>query len=107
MPMVLVVDDTEVDRRLMAGMLEINMEWLVTFANNGKEALEIINQAVPDVVVTDLEMPEMDGLQLVEACRQHFSSVPVILVTGKGSEVLAMTPPARNPPPSSASESRE
>lgn len=89
MPIVLVVDDSEVDRRLMGGLLSKDMEWLVEYAENGEAALDTMRVATPDVVVTDLLMPGMDGLQLVEAARQEFARVPVILVTGQGSEELA------------------
>jgi CheY-like chemotaxis protein/anti-sigma regulatory factor (Ser/Thr protein kinase) len=89
MPIVLVVDDSEVDRRLMGGLLSKDMEWLVEYAGNGEAALETMRIATPDVVVTDLMMPGMDGLQLVAAARGEFPNVPVVLVTGQGSENLA------------------
>lgn len=90
MPMILVVDDTEVDRRLIGGLLEKDIDWLVNYASDGYDALGIIDSAPPDVVVTDLSMPRVDGMQLVIACREKYPRVPVILVTGQGSETLAM-----------------
>lgn len=89
MPIVLVVDDSEVDRRLIGGLLSKDMEWLVEYADNGEAALETMRIATPDVVVSDLLMPGMDGLQFVAAARGEFPKVPVILVTGQGSETLA------------------
>jgi len=50
-------------------------------ASQGKEALACLMRALPDVVLTDLEMPEMNGLQLVEAVRRDYPAVPVILMT--------------------------
>src|SRR5439155_1443633 len=43
----------------------------------------------PDIVLTDLEMPELNGLQLVEAIRKDFAWLPVILMTVHGSEAIA------------------
>jgi len=89
-PTVLVVDDSAVDRRLVQGLLESQSGWEVDFAENGKDALSHLQARKPAVVVTDLQMPEMDGLDLVRAVRIHFTDLPVILMTGKGSESLAV-----------------
>jgi CheY-like chemotaxis protein len=62
----------------------------VETASQGKEALACLMRAVPDVVLTDLEMPEMNGLQLVEAVRRDYPAVPVILMTAVGSEEIAV-----------------
>jgi CheY-like chemotaxis protein/anti-sigma regulatory factor (Ser/Thr protein kinase) len=89
MPVVLVVDDSEVDRRLAGGLLEKEDDLSVQHAASGAEALAAIERAVPDLVLTDLVMPEMDGLELVAAVRSTYPSVPVILMTAKGSEEIA------------------
>lgn len=90
MPIILVVDDSEVDRRLMGRFLGKDVDWLIQYAENGVEALERIRDAPPDVVVTDLLMPEMDGIELVTAVRDNFPDLPVILATAHGSEALAV-----------------
>jgi CheY-like chemotaxis protein len=89
-PTVLVVDDSAVDRRLVQGLLEQLDGWDVELAENGRQALASLQDHKPDIVVTDLQMPEMDGLELVRAVRIHFTDLPVILMTGKGSEELAI-----------------
>jgi CheY-like chemotaxis protein len=89
-PTVLVVDDSAVDRRLVQGLLQQRPDWKLEFAENGRQALARLQTSRPDVVVTDLQMPEMDGLDLVRAVRIHFTDLPVILMTGKGSEELAV-----------------
>jgi len=90
MPTVLVVDDSPVDRRVLSGILQKNTELDVHQAADGAAALEQMESQVPDIVVTDLQMPQMDGLELVRAIREHHSEVPVVLVTGFGSEDLAV-----------------
>ncbi len=90
MPVVLIVDDSEVDRRLVGGLLPKELDWLVEFADNGVTALEMMQMSVPDVVITDMMMPEMDGMELVSRIRVEFPKVPVILITGHGSETLAV-----------------
>jgi len=85
MPSVLVVDDLPADRRLVAEYLKDDA-FELRFAANGAEALEKLEQAIPDLVVTDLMMPEVDGLELVRACRSRYPLVPVILMTSQGTE---------------------
>lgn len=58
MPIILLVDDSEVDRTLMADLLGGNIDWLISHAKNGVEALRLIADATPDAVVSDLMMPE-------------------------------------------------
>ncbi len=90
MPIVLVVDDSEVDRRLVGGLLARDIDWLVEYATNGREAVELMQTTEPDVVVTDLMMPDMDGMELVTQIAMQHPHVPVILVTAQGSEAVAV-----------------
>ncbi len=90
MPCVLLVDDSPVDRRLIGGLMSKELDWLVEYASSGTEALQEMELALPDLVVTDLMMPEMDGLQLVSEVRRRYPQVPVILITAHGNESLAV-----------------
>lgn len=90
MPTVLVVDDSAVDRQLIGGILEKDADLTIEYAVHGADALAKVEQAVPDLVVTDLVMPEMDGLQLVAAARRLHPLVPVVIVTAKGNEEIAV-----------------
>ena len=90
MPCVLLVDDSSVDRRLIGGLMTKELDWLVEYAASGTEALQEMELALPDLVVTDLMMPEMDGLQLVAEVRRRYPKVPVILITAHGNETLAV-----------------
>lgn len=87
--LVLVVDDSPIDRRLAAGLLG-NAGYATKTAENGRAALLAMEEGRPDLVLTDLAMPEMDGLALVEAVRARWPEVPVILMTGVGSEEIAV-----------------
>jgi CheY-like chemotaxis protein len=96
MSKVLIVDDSPVDRRLAGKLLEKRAEGgeptdiTVVTAENGRQALDVIAREHPDAVVTDLQMPEMNGLDLVVQIRARFSLLPVILMTAHGSEELAV-----------------
>lgn len=86
---ILVVDDSAIDRRLAAGFLRrAGME--TSQASQGAEALQLIAADAPDLVITDLQMPEMDGLELVEAIRREHPGLPVVLMTAHGSEEIAV-----------------
>ncbi len=61
----------------------------VDVASNGRQALEMVRRSQPDVVVTDLGMPEMDGLELIGALRNEFERIPIVLMTARGSEEIA------------------
>jgi CheY-like chemotaxis protein len=90
MPIILVVDDSEVDRTLLVGLLGADVDWLIAEAKNGVEALAAIEDTTPDVVVTDLIMPEMDGMTLLSELKQSFPELPVVLVTGQEDAQLAL-----------------
>lgn len=87
-PTVLIVDDSATDRKL-AGMLVERCACAVSYAADGLEALGQIKSAEPDVVLTDLRMPNLDGLQLVKQVRNSHPRIPVILMTAFGSEEIA------------------
>jgi CheY-like chemotaxis protein len=90
MAKILVVDDSAVDRRFVGGLLKRQADYAVDFAEDGSDALTKIRQSEPDVIVTDLQMPNRNGLELVAAVRMHHPGIPVILMTGHGSEGLAV-----------------
>jgi CheY-like chemotaxis protein len=90
MATVLVVDDSAVDRIRVEKLLAKEGHSVLS-AVGGRQALEILGREPPDLVLTDMQMPEMDGLQLVEEVRANFPAVPVILMTAHGSEEIAVT----------------
>lgn len=91
----LIVDDSPLDSHLARSLLEKQFHERIKFAINGWEALEQIEEQLPLVVITDLQLPEMDGMQLTERIHQRFPTVPIILMTGHGSEEVAAEALAR------------
>jgi CheY-like chemotaxis protein/anti-sigma regulatory factor (Ser/Thr protein kinase) len=90
LPEILIVDDEAVDRELARRCLESIESLSVSYAQDGQEALESIRKEQPDLVLSDLRMPTMNGLELVEAARRFFPLLPVILMTSQGSEQIAV-----------------
>ena len=90
MPIILVIDDSETDRQLIGGLLKPKLDWIVQFASDGSEGLAMIGEIFPDVIVTDLQMPNLNGIQLCAEAKAEYPHVPIILVTGQGSEELAV-----------------
>ena len=90
MTRLLVVDDSAMDRRIAGGLLNRHGEWEIIDAENGHDALLQMELHVPDVVITDLQMPLMNGLELVEALRKDYPLIPVVLMTAQGSEEIAV-----------------
>src|ERR1043165_9395542 len=87
---VLVVDDAAGDRLLAGAVIERGLGWRALYADNGRSALAAIGRQSPHLVLTDLMMPEMDGLDLVAAVRSQFPLVPVVLMTVYGNEEIAI-----------------
>lgn len=90
MTTVLVVDDSPVDRAFVVDLLSSQSGWKVESAPSGVAALDQMETTPPDVVVTDMQMPKMDGLRLVTTIRELHPGVPVVLMTAFGSETLAI-----------------
>lgn len=86
---ILLVDDSAFDRQFAARILQ-DAGWNVEAAESGEAALEILNTRQVDLVVSDLVMPDMDGLQLLRRINQLESVVPVVIITSKGSEEVAV-----------------
>ncbi len=87
---ILVVDDNALDRRLAGSLIEKCPGWKAIYAADGKEGLDMVGREHPDLVLTDMVMPEMDGLALVQEVRGKHPDVPVILMTAYGSEEIAI-----------------
>lgn len=90
MPHVLDVDDNALDRIVVGGLLKPTRDLIVRYAEDGLAALADIRKSPPDIVITDLVMPNMDGLELVRSVVREFPKIPIILITSQGSEEIAV-----------------
>jgi adenylate cyclase len=81
-PRALVVEDNPTDREMMRRLL-VGEGWAVTAAGNGREALDRLKSELPNLIILDLMMPEMDGFEFLAEFRKGptFASTPVIVVT--------------------------
>jgi cyclic di-GMP phosphodiesterase len=77
---ILVVDDEEAIREVVSTMLE-SRGYHCTTLSNGRAAQEFVRKQTPDLVLSDMIMPEMDGIQLLDWLRNYDPEVPVIMVT--------------------------
>lgn len=86
-PSVMVVDDSLMVRELQRSILE-RAGYEVRTANDGREALAMLAEQPPDLVVTDIEMPNVDGIELTTSIRSHprLANIPVLIVTSRTSE---------------------
>jgi len=89
MAFILIAEDSATQAGQVRGLLE-DAGFSVRTAPNGAAALRILDDTQPDLILTDLDMPEVNGLQLVEASRRKYPHVPVVLMTAFGSEEIAI-----------------
>ncbi len=91
MTIVLVVDDSATERRRVGGLFEKGLRSVtLKYAENGNAAFDSLQSVEPDLIVTDLQMPEMDGLGLVRKIADAGIGIPVILMTSFGNEEVAL-----------------
>ena len=84
-PKVLIVDDNDLMRTLLRGILRSESCHVVGEARNGLIALEMVEKTVPDVVFLDVMMPEMNGIEVLQVIRERHPGIQVIMITGKPS----------------------
>ncbi len=84
MDTILIVDDEISYLKLLRAVLEEEGYAIVT-AEHGPEAMEILKNSDIDLIITDMRMPEMNGLQLLDAVRNGWPDIPVIIMTAHGS----------------------
>ena len=87
---VLILDRSPHECQLAENLSERRPEWILSFVSDGREALQAIACELPDVVLTDLNIPGVDGLELLQTIRERFSQIPVVILTVPGSEPMAM-----------------
>ena len=89
-PSILVVDDELLIRDLLYDFFA-GQGWSISVAENGDKALDVIAHKPVDLVLSDIKMPEMDGLALTEELRRSHPEIPVVLMTGYPSVDTAVS----------------
>ena len=79
---ILVVDDDKNTRLFMKSLLE-NENYNVVLANDGKDALECLDQKAIDLMIVDIMMPNIDGYELTDVVRNSYSNMPILMVSAK------------------------
>jgi len=89
---ILIVDDCRTTRRLVSYLLK-GEDFIITEAENGFDALEKLAANAIDMVLTDLNMPRMDGIELIKSMKEDnsYKEIPVIMLTTEGSEDEILT----------------
>lgn len=84
-PKIVIVEDTTEARRLIRRILQSQGNFTILEAVNGREGLDLIQKELPDLVILDLMMPEMDGFTVIQALRSNpdTATIPVIVATAK------------------------
>lgn len=82
-PTLLTIDDEESIRGSLSAFFE-DCGFTVIEASNGREGLDMIRERLPDVVITDLRMPEVDGLEVIDEVRRMDDNLPIIMLSGTG-----------------------
>lgn len=82
---IIIIDDIEEARRLLRRILQSQGDFIITEAESGPQAIQMIKQDTPDIIILDLMMPEMDGFQVMQELQNipAVSSIPIIVVTAK------------------------
>ncbi len=91
MTRIVIVDDSAIDRRLVEFFLRKGIaDVSLLSVDCGQKAIDSIASETPDLIITDLQMPGMNGLELVEQIKSQGCSAPVILMTGFGTQQIAV-----------------
>ena len=82
----LVVDDSATMRQLVVMTLKKMGCTAITEADNGRVGLEKLSAAPVDIVLTDIDMPEMNGLDFIEQARAKYAALPIVILSTHGDE---------------------
>lgn len=88
-PTILVVDDAAQIREFVADYVLRPSGYHVLMADNGEQGLVLAEQNQPDLIVSDIKMPGMSGIDLARAVKSRLPDTPIILITAEGSEQIA------------------
>lgn len=86
---ILIADDSEEICGFLAENILEPQGYSVRIAANGEDALRMVRESIPDLMITDHQMPKLTGIELMHLLRDEMPLLPIILITGEGSEALA------------------
>jgi two-component system chemotaxis response regulator CheY len=87
---VVIVDDSDFSRSILRKMLTEEGIEIVGEANSAEAALLVINEKKPNIVITDIVMPEISGIELTEKINQNFNDVSVIVISSLSHEHVVL-----------------
>lgn len=88
MARILIIEDDEQFRLMLVSMLEADQH-RVDQACDGDEGLRMVSRSIPDLIITDILMPKLDGVELVMALKKQGSTVPIIAISGGRRSISA------------------
>ena len=80
---ILIIDDEEIIRQSLCDQLE-DLGYRVLTAEDGRAGMELIERERPELILTDLRMPEMGGLEVIKRSKELASNIPIIVISGAG-----------------------
>ncbi|PLX66652.1 MAG: response regulator [Denitrovibrio sp.] len=86
---VLYVEDDEITREMACRMLSKFFKTVLP-ASNGREGMDIFHVNLPDIIITDLSMPEMSGFEMIELIRKENKDIPIVVTTAYRSEAESL-----------------
>src|SRR5438105_10988079 len=87
---ILVIDDSPQIRDFLARQVLPREGYVCLTAADGRTGLELLGKQKPDLVLTDMQMPRMSGLEVLQLLAQYKVDIPVVLMTAHGSETIAI-----------------
>ena len=89
-PCILIVEDDEDIREfLIKDLIEISNN--IHQAQDGQEALDILEKTIPDVIISDIRMPNVDGIELLQALRDRGKNIPFVILSAYGDKLVTQT----------------
>src|SRR5438270_3798244 len=87
---ILVIDDSAQIRDFLARQLLPREGYVCVTAADGRAGLEVLGREKPDLILTDMQMPRMSGLEFLQLLAQYKVDIPVVMMTAHGSETIAI-----------------
>lgn len=84
---ILVVEDYNLTRKMIKKMLEKGTDWVIQEAQDGQKAIDILDKKLPDLIILDIMMPNMDGFEFIRKVKldPKINRIPILILTGLNS----------------------